>query len=294
MPGADGCKQVDFSVSAMVKCGQFEPGEDASMRFWILIGAVGLSVIGGTALAGELALVNGTAITTETFTKKLAELPPNMKDTINTTEGRREILDILIARELLYQEAVKHRLEKEKAIQTKMAEARRTVLVEAMMDRLLAPKISGNALKLYYDSHRNEFREARASHILVQTAEEAKSFKTQLASGADFAETARKISKDARSGPAGGDLGYFTKGRMIPEIAAAAFAMRVNQISDPIKTSYGYHLVKLTDLREARQFQELPAPILDEVKRAVLQEEIQALRAAGKVTVNAEKLKQLR
>lgn len=264
------------------------------MRYGILIGIIIAGWVAGTARAEELASVNGTAISAETFTKKLAELPPNMKGSINTPEGRREILDILIARELLYQEAVKRRLEKEGAVQARMAEARRTVLVETMMDRLLAPKVSGNALKNYYDSHRNEFREVRASHILVEKEEEARSLKTQLASGADFAEKARRISKDARSGPAGGDLGYFTKGRMIPEIAAAAFAMRVNQISDPVKSSYGYHLVKLTDLREAKRFEELPAPILDEVKRAVLQEEIQALRAANKVTVNAERLKQLR
>ena len=263
------------------------------MRNGILIGIIIAGWIAGTALAEELASVNGTAITTETFMKKLADLPPNAKDSINTPEGRREVLDILIARELLYQEAVKRRLEKEKEIQVKMAEARRTVLVEAMMDRLLAAKISGDALKNYYETHRNEFREVRASHILVETAEEAKSLKTQLDSGVDFAELARRASKDTRSGPAGGDLGYFTKARMIPEIAAAAFGLRVNQISDPIKSSYGYHLVKVTALRDSMRFEELPATILDEVKRAVLQEEIKALRAANKVTVNTERLKQL-
>lgn len=264
------------------------------MRYGILIGIMIAGGIVGTALAEELALVNGTAITTETFRKKVAELPPNSKDSINTPEGRREILDILIARELLYQEAVKRRLEKEKEVQANMAEARRTVLVEAMMDRLLAAKIAGDALKNYYNSNRNEFREVRASHILVETEAEAKSLKTQLAAGSDFAELARRVSKDSRTGPAGGDLGYFTKARMIPEIAAAAFKLRVNQISDPIKTSYGYHLVIVTDLRDAKSFEELPTPILDEVKRAVLLEEIKALRAANKVTVNTETFKRLR
>jgi len=264
------------------------------MRFSILMGLVIAGLLSGVARADELATVNGTVITTETFKKKLAELPPSSKEAINTPEGRGEILDILIARELLVQEAVKRGLEKEKEIRAKMAEARRSVLVEAMMDRLLTPKISGDALKSYYDAHRSEFREVRASHILVETAEEAKSIKAQLASGADFAELARSASKDARTATTGGDLGYFTKGRMIPEIAAAAFKMQVNQISEPIKSSYGYHIIKLTDLREARRFEDLPSPILDEVKRTILQTEIQVLRSANKITVNSDKLKQIR
>ncbi len=81
---------------------------------------------------------------------------------------------------------------------------------------------------------------------------------------------------------------------MIPEIAAAAFKMQANQISDPVKSSYGFHIIKVTDLREARRFEELPSPILDEVKRTILQAEIQVLRSANKVTVNTETLKRFR
>jgi peptidyl-prolyl cis-trans isomerase C len=264
------------------------------MRYGFMVGVIGAGLIVGSALADELASVNGKPITTEAFKQKLAAMPANLKDSINTAEGRQEVLDILITRELLYQEAVKRHLEKEQAIQDKMAEARRTVLVEAMMDRLTDRMAAGNTLKNYYESHRNNFREIRASHILVEKEEEARTLKQQLNAGADFAELARKFSKDERSGPAGGDLGYFTKGRMIPEIATAAFALPVNAISDPVKSSYGYHLIKVTDAREAERFEALPTPVLEEVKRAVLQEEIQALRNANAVTVDTEKLNQLR
>ncbi|MBI3610219.1 MAG: peptidylprolyl isomerase [Nitrospirae bacterium] len=264
------------------------------MRFWILIGAVAISLVGGTALAEELAVVNGKAITTEALMQKLDELPPNTKELMNTEEGRREILDVLIARELLYQEAVKRQMEKEKETQAKMAEARRTVLVEAMMIRLSTQNGAGDALKKYYESHRDEFREVRASHILVEKEEDARRLKEQLNSGVDFADMARKASKDGRSGPAGGDLGFFTKGRMIPGIAAVAFRLPINQISEPVKTPYGYHLVKVTDAREAKRFEELPTTVLDDVKRAVLQEAIEALRTSSKVTVNTERLKRMR
>ncbi|HUK55134.1 MAG TPA: peptidylprolyl isomerase [Nitrospiria bacterium] len=261
-------------------------------RFWV--GVMGAGLIIGSALADELASVNGTPITTEALRQKLAEPPAPLKESIHSPEGRREILDILITRELLYQEAVKRHLEKERVIQAKMAEARRSVLVEAMMDRLTARMTAGNTLKDYYASHRNEFREIRASHILVEKEEEARNLKQQLNAGADFAELARKFSQDARSGPTGGDLGYFTKGRMIPEIANAAFRLRVNEISEPVKSYYGYHLIKVTDAPEAKRFEELPTPVLEEIKRAVLQEEIQALRAANNVTVNTDRLEQLR
>jgi peptidyl-prolyl cis-trans isomerase C len=264
------------------------------MRYGFLIGLIGAGVMLGPAFADELAAVNGKPITTEAFRQKLAELPANMKDSINTPEGRREVLDILITRELLYQEAVKRHLEKDRSIQENLAEARRSVLVTGMMDRLTARMVAGNTLKNYYEAHRIDFREVRASHILVENEEEARTLKQQLNAGADFGELARKFSKDGRSGPAGGDLGYFTKGRMIPEIATAAFALPVNAISEPVKSSYGYHLIKVTDARETRRFEDLPTPVLEDVKRAVLQEEIQTLRKANAVTVHTEKLDQLR
>jgi peptidyl-prolyl cis-trans isomerase C len=278
----------------MVECGHFKKEDDHLIRYGIFVGILFAGSLIGTARADELASVNGTPITTGMFMQKMAELPAHMKDSVNTPEGRLEILDILIARELLYQEADKRHLEKEKAIRAKMAEARRTVLVEAMMDRLMARKASGNALKNYYEVHRDEFREVRASHILVEKEEEARALKRRLDSGADFAELARNVSKDARSGPAGGDLGYFTKDRMVPEIAATAFKLRVNQVSEPVKSSYGYHLVKLTDIREPKKFEELSTPALDEVRRVVLQEEIKALRTANKVTVNLQRLNRLK
>lgn len=264
------------------------------MRYGFLIGLLGAGLMAGAALADELAAVNGKPITTEAFRQKAASLPPAFKDSIATREGRQNILDILITRELLYQEALKRHLEKNPSIQVEMAEARRTVLVDAMMDRLTARMASGTTLKDYFESHRDDFREVRASHILVGNEQEARDLKKQLDAGADFAKLARQFSKDGRSGPAGGDLGYFTKERMTPEIANVAFGLGMNEVSEPVKSSYGYHLIKLTDSREAKRFEELPAPVMEEVKRAVLKEEIETLRHANTVTVNTEKLDRLR
>ncbi|MFH1285158.1 MAG: peptidylprolyl isomerase [Candidatus Micrarchaeota archaeon] len=90
--------------------------------------------------------------------------------------------------------------------------------------------------------------EIRASHILVSTLEEANSVLAQLKSGADFAQLARKFSS-CPSGKSGGDLGFFGKGQMVKEFENAAFALSLNGISQPVKTQFGFHIIKLTEKR---------------------------------------------
>ena len=89
----------------------------------------------------------------------------------------------------------------------------------------------------------------RASHILVKTEEEAKNLKQEIEQGKSFADVAMEVSL-CPSGQDGGDLGYFGKGRMVKEFEDAAFSMNVGQISDPIKTQFGWHLIQLTDKQD--------------------------------------------
>lgn len=89
----------------------------------------------------------------------------------------------------------------------------------------------------------------KASHILVKTEDEAKKLKDEIIKGKDFAQTAKEVSL-CPSGQNGGDLGYFTKGQMVKEFEDAAFSMEIGQISNPIKTQFGYHLIYLTDKKD--------------------------------------------
>lgn len=89
----------------------------------------------------------------------------------------------------------------------------------------------------------------KASHLLVKTEEEAKKLKEEIANGKDFGQVAAEVSL-CPSGANGGDLGYFTKGQMVKEFEDAAFSMEVGQVSDPIKTQFGYHLIYLTDKKD--------------------------------------------
>lgn len=89
----------------------------------------------------------------------------------------------------------------------------------------------------------------RASHLLVETEEEAKKLKQEIEQGKSFADAAREVSL-CPSGQEGGDLGYFGKGMMVKEFEDAAFSMNVGEISDPIKTQFGWHLIQLTDRQD--------------------------------------------
>lgn len=89
----------------------------------------------------------------------------------------------------------------------------------------------------------------KASHLLVKTEEEAKRIKEEILNGKEFAKAAKEVSL-CPSGQNGGDLGYFSKGQMVKEFEDAAFSMNVGEISDPIKTQFGYHLIKLTDKKD--------------------------------------------
>ena len=140
---------------------------------------------------------------------------------------------------------------------------------------------------LYTDTVKNlkPETEIRASHILVETEDQAKDIENRLKAGEDFAKLATELSKDPGSGKQGGDLGFFTKDRMVPEFSTAAFALAIGEVSEPVKSQFGYHVIKLTEKREK------PIPTFEEVKdqieqfmfRRVQQETIQNLRTAGKV-----------
>lgn len=92
-------------------------------------------------------------------------------------------------------------------------------------------------------------KEVRASHLLVQTEDEAKSLREEILNGKSFAEVASEVSL-CPSGQNGGDLGFFGKGVMVKEFEDAAFSMNVGDLSDPIKTQFGWHLLYLTDIKE--------------------------------------------
>ncbi|MBY0598101.1 peptidylprolyl isomerase [Bacillus bingmayongensis] len=107
-------------------------------------------------------------------------------------------------------------------------------------------KTSEKKLKAYYNENKTNYEYVTASHILVSTEEEATEIKQQLDDGADFAKLAKEKSTDTTSGEKGGSLGEFMRNEMVTEFADSAFKQEVGTISDPVKTDYGYHIIKVT------------------------------------------------
>ncbi|WP_127536943.1 peptidylprolyl isomerase [Paenibacillus illinoisensis] len=128
--------------------------------------------------------------------------------------------------------------------------------VQVKIRKILEPQttVKDEDISAYYEENKATFatpEQVRASHILVKTKEEADDIKKQLDEGADFATLAKEKSTDTGSAANGGDLGFFGEGEMVEAFEKAAFSMKNDEISDPIKSDYGYHIIKRTDYKEA-------------------------------------------
>jgi peptidyl-prolyl cis-trans isomerase C len=147
---------------------------------------------------------------------------------------------------------VKHRIEFE----------RNKVLMETLLQNVGQAALTDEAMHKVYDDAVKQMtgeQEVRARHILVPTEDEAKAIEAELKKGADFATLAKEKSKDPGAAE-GGDLGYFTKDQMVPEFSEVAFKLDKGQISDPVHTQFGWHIIKVEDKRTK------PTPTFDEVK----------------------------
>jgi peptidyl-prolyl cis-trans isomerase C len=139
---------------------------------------------------------------------------------------------------------------------------RNKVLMETLLQDAGKAAVTDDAMHKVYDDAIKQMppeEEVHARHILVPTEDEAKAIEAELKKGADFAALAKEKSKDPGAAE-GGDLGYFTKDQMVPEFADVAFKLDKGQISDPVKTQFGWHIIKVEDKRTK------PTPTFDEVK----------------------------
>ena len=261
-------------------------------RGWLIAVMAAAGLGSATAWAADdLATVNGRAITKQAFQSALESVPQHMQDRFSTPEGQQQLLDSLVTQEVLLQESERLGLDKDPAVQSRLAEAKREVLVETLMQKLVADEASDAKVKDYYNAHKADFRSVKASHILVATEDEAKAVKKRLKGGGEFAAVAKELSTDPSAKENGGDLGFFTKDQMVKPFADKAFAMKVNEISDPVKSEFGYHIIKVHEIKDAEPIEKLDPQALNGVKRAVLNSRVDKLKSAAKIVTNKEMLK---
>lgn len=173
----------------------------------------------------------------------------------NNPEGRKMLLEQLIGNKLLLLDARRNLLEADPKFKAELNRLRENLLINFAGTKILeGVKITDAEVKEYYDSNPDKFKQGEsvnASHILVDTEEKAMELIKKLDSGADFAELA-KAHSSCPSKEQGGSLGDFTQGQMVPEFDKAVFSMEVGEVTKtPVKTQFGYHLIKLNSKQEA-------------------------------------------
>ncbi|MCM2359684.1 MAG: peptidylprolyl isomerase [Geobacteraceae bacterium] len=276
---------VTFCIAALFGCQSKGPGAEAGKK---------------EQKGQVLAEVNGAVITTEDFKKEVEILPAYLKQMAASPDGRKEMLDSMVVRELVLQDAQKQGVDKSPEVAAKMEDMKKRVIVEAYLKKKVAEQadIADADLQKFYDQNKEKFKtgeQIKASHILVKSEKEAQDVLTQLKGGAKFEDLARKFSTDP-AGQKGGDLGWFGKDSMIPEFEKVAFALKEGQVSGVVKTKFGYHIIKLVGKRPAGVLpfaevkEQLKASLLPEKQQEVFKKVKEELKKSAKLSVKEDVL----
>ena len=263
----------------------------AHVRFAAATCVLAISLFASLPLRAEdanpvLAKVNGAEIRQSDVALAEEELGPSLAQMDPATK-KENVLAFLIDMKIVAKAAEDKKIEDRPDFKARLAFARNRLL----MDNLLAAEgkaaTTDDAMKKVYDEAAKQIsgeQEVHARHILVETEDEAKAIKAELTKGADFAELAKKKSKDPGAAD-GGDLGFFTKDQMVPEFSAVAFALEPGKISDPVKSQFGWHIIKVEEKRnrQAPDFAQVKPQIETYVTRKAQAEYVAKLREAAKV-----------
>ena len=233
-----------------------------------------------------LAKVNGSEIRQSDVTLAEEELGPSLAQ-MDPASKKENVLAFLIDMKIVSKAAEAKKIEDRDDFKARLAFARNRLL----MDNLLAAEgkaaTTEEAMRKVYDEAAKQIegeQEVHARHILVETEDDAKAIVAELKKGADFAELAKKKSKDPGASD-GGDLGFFTKDQMVPEFSAVAFSLDPGKISDPVKSQFGWHVIKVEEkrARKAPDFDQVKSQIETYVTRRAQAEYVAKLRETAKV-----------
>jgi peptidyl-prolyl cis-trans isomerase C len=229
-----------------------------------------------------LATVNGTEITLGNVIAMRERLPEQYQGLPDDVllQG---VLDQLIDQALLAAEVSTDPANDPLAVRVHLENERRASLAAGLVQERIARPVDAAAVQAAYDAQVAAFKPAKeysASHILVATEDEAKAIETELKDGGDFAAIAKEKSTDPGSGAQGGSLGWFGAGQMVPEFQVAVEALQPGQISEPVRSQFGWHIVRLDEVRDTAfpPFEEVKAQMEDQVRQQTLEAEIAALR----------------
>lgn len=199
----------------------------------------------------------------------LKTLPPQQAMYLNSEEGKKQIAKELVDQELFYLDAIDSDLESDEGFIKELEKLKEGLLKQYAVTKLIRDvKANDDEAKVYYENHKETFKtkeKASAKHILVDSEEKAKELYTKIISEEVTFEDCAKENSTCPSKNQGGDLGEFGRGQMVPEFEEAVFNMKKDEVAGPVKTQFGYHLIKLSNITESKTLS------FDEVKEKIKQ-----------------------
>lgn len=244
-----------------------------------------------------LASFEGQTITLGEFNQIWEQVPEEYKLQLDKSI----VLDQVISEKLLIQEANNMGLEKDNDVLEQIKKMTEQILVQALIQREILDKVAVNDEEVseYYEQNKGSFTEKEQIHlynILLESEEDAQDILEQLKAGGDFSE----IAKEKSTGPSaaqGGDLGYLTKGTVIPEIEEVVFALELEELSEVVKTDFGFHILKITEkkpetvktLEEVKE--EIIQTLLPTKQKEAFENLLEELKGKVEIEINEEALK---
>ena len=256
----------------------------------LTISALSALFLSSAVCAQNAAIVNGKAIPKAQLDKLVQR--SNQPDNPQVREQAREML---VTRELILQEANNRGVTQKESVREQLEQSKMGILIAAVFEDYVEKEgVAEAELKVAYEQVKSQYtgKEYHVEHILVEKEADAKAITAQIKAGGNFEQIAKEKSKDPGSAPNGGDLGWVSDKALVPEFSKAMVQLKTGQITDkPVKTQYGWHVIKLDDVRDVK------APSMEEIKdqlkqmitadqnwqKAKFSELMQKLRAKAKI-----------
>ena len=204
-----------------------------------------------------LAVVAGGEITQNDLEEIIMRYPEDKRGYFNNEQGKKQLLEQIIAFELFNKFGLENNLDETEEYKKEIEKVKKDILTQMTINKVLSDiVITDEDMKKYYEQNKAQFKKPEtisAKHILVSDIEEANSIKEELNNNSiSFEEAAKKYST-CPSKEQGGELGEFGRGMMVPEFEKAAFELEIGEISEPVKTQFGYHIILVESKNEARE-----------------------------------------
>jgi peptidyl-prolyl cis-trans isomerase C len=247
-----------------------------------------------------IATYSGEKLTSAEVLTEIERLPGPSRAYLTAPDRKRQFVENMILNDLLFAEGQKAGYDTDPEIERQVTDMRKRLVVQRLMrEYQKPPEISDADAQKYYDENPNLYSttQIKASHILVKDEATAKTIHDQLvADPSKFADIAKEQSTDKTSGAKGGDLGKFGQGRMVPEFEKVAFALKPGQLSEVVKTQYGWHIIIVTerDDGERKPFDQVKEQIKATIRNKALQDNMQskfdALKKSANLTIDDKAL----